>query len=94
MKLIDPVVALPTAQSEKFIRKFGLWSDDQHMQAAALKERVLKEDIRLFRVAWADPQGVSRAKTVTQAAFLGDEGFLASALRCSLTKTHGIFGRT
>ena len=71
MKLIDPVVALPTAQSEKFIRKFGLWSDDQHMQAQALKERVLKEDIRLFRVAWADPHGVSRAKTVTRAAFLG-----------------------
>jgi glutamine synthetase len=71
MTLSGPVVAPPMAQGEKFVRKFGLWSDDQHRQAAAIKERVRQEDIRLFRVAWADPHGVSRAKTLTRTAFMG-----------------------
>src|SRR3990172_5042878 len=52
-----------------FIEKHGLWTDEQRRQAEALKQRVEKEDLRLIRLAWADPHGCSRAKAVTVPAF-------------------------
>src|SRR5476651_1476308 len=58
-------------REEGFIQRHGLWTEDQHRQALVVKERVGKEKLKLFRVAWADPHGVSRAKTVTVPAFLG-----------------------
>src|SRR5215216_4087237 len=59
------------ARGEGFISKHGLWTEDQHRQALTIKERIEKENLKLFRVAWADPHGASRAKTLTVAAFLG-----------------------
>ncbi len=53
-----------------FIEQHGLWSDDQRRHAEELKYRVEKDDIRLVRVAWADPHGASRAKAVTVPAFI------------------------
>ena len=53
-----------------FIEKFGLWSNDQHRLAKEIKARIKKDKLKLFRVAWADPHGASRAKTVTVPAFL------------------------
>ncbi|GAB7549404.1 glutamine synthetase family protein [Cupriavidus sp. 8B] len=53
-----------------FIAKHGLWSDEQRRLAEEVKARVEKEKVELFRIAWADPHGVSRAKTVTLPAFL------------------------
>ena len=58
------------ATASGFIERHGLWTDDQHRLASALAARVKKEEMKLFRVAWADPHGVSRAKTVTLPAFL------------------------
>src|SRR3954468_1868278 len=58
------------ARGESFIRKHGLWTEDQHRQASTIKAQVEKENLKLFRVAWADPHGVSRAKTLTAPAFL------------------------
>ncbi len=52
-----------------FIEQHGLWSDDQRRHAEELKYRIEKDDIQLVRVAWADPHGASRAKTVTVPAF-------------------------
>ena len=52
-----------------FIEQHGLWSDDQRRHAEELKYRIEKDDIQLIRVAWADPHGASRAKTVTVPAF-------------------------
>ena len=40
-------------------------------RAQPIKARVKKDKLKLFRVAWADPHGASRAKTVTLPAFLG-----------------------
>jgi glutamine synthetase len=57
-------------QSQGFIEKHGLWTEDQTRQAAELKRRVQKEDLRFVRVAWADPHGASRAKAVTVPAFI------------------------
>src|SRR4029077_20411189 len=54
-----------------FIEKFGLWSNDQNRLAKEIKARIKKDKLKLFRVAWADPHGASRAKTVTVPAFLG-----------------------
>jgi glutamine synthetase len=54
-----------------FIEKHGLWSADQRRQAEQIKARIKKDKLKLFRVAWADPQGASRAKTVTVPGFLG-----------------------
>ena len=54
-----------------FIEKHGLWSNDQRRQADEIKARVKADGLKLFRMAWADPHGASRAKTVTVPAFLG-----------------------
>ena len=53
-----------------FIEQHGLWTDDQRRHAEELKLRIEKDDIRLVRVAWADPHGASRAKAVTVPAFI------------------------
>src|SRR5262249_52323599 len=53
-----------------FIERNDLWTDDQHRLAKSLGARVKKEKLKLFRIAWADPHGASRAKTVTLAASL------------------------
>ena len=53
-----------------FIEQHGLWSDGQRRHAEELKYRVEKDDIKLVRVAWADPHGASRAKAVTVPAFI------------------------
>src|SRR5262249_52520085 len=53
-----------------FIERHGLWSADQRRLAASIKARVKRDGLKLFRLAWADPHGASRAKTVTVPAFL------------------------
>lgn len=58
-------------KDDGLIRKLGLWTDDQHRQAKAIEEQVRSGGLKLFRLAWADIHGVSRAKTVTLPAFLG-----------------------
>jgi glutamine synthetase len=58
------------ARKEGFIAKHNLWSADQIRRANELKAMIKKGKIELFRIAWADPHGVSRAKTVTLPAFL------------------------
>jgi len=58
------------ATASGFIERHGLWTDDQYRFAKALAARVKKEKLKLFRVAWADPHGASRAKTVTLPAFM------------------------
>jgi glutamine synthetase len=54
-----------------FIEKHGLWTEEQRRQADELKRRIEKDDLRLLRLAWADPHGASRAKSVTAPAFMG-----------------------
>ena len=54
-----------------FIARHNLWSADQKRRAEEIKAQVEKDNIELFRIAWADPHGASRAKTVTRPAFLG-----------------------
>lgn len=58
-------------RGDGFIRKHGLWGDDHDRQASAIRARAEEEGLKLFRVAWVDPHGVSRAKTLTLPAFLG-----------------------
>ena len=53
-----------------FIEQHGLWSGDQRRLAGQIKARIRKDKLKLFRVAWADPHGVARAKTITVPAFL------------------------
>jgi glutamine synthetase len=53
-----------------FIEKHGLWTDERRRQAETLKQRLRKEDLRLIRLAWADPHGCSRAKAVSVPVFL------------------------
>lgn len=59
------------ARSDTFIRRFDLWTEDQHRQANAIRERAQSGELKLFRLAWADIHGVSRTKIVTLPAFLG-----------------------
>jgi glutamine synthetase len=53
-----------------FIKQHGLWSAEQHRLAAELGRRIAKSDIKLIRLAWADPHGASRTKVVTAPVFL------------------------
>jgi glutamine synthetase len=53
-----------------FIARHALWTDEQRRQAQELKRRVKQEDLRLVRLAWADPHGAARAKAVTVPVFL------------------------
>src|ERR1700749_1158842 len=59
------------AAKASFIQKHGLWTDEQRRATEAVKARAKKDKLKLFRVAWADPHGASRAKTLTLPAFLG-----------------------
>jgi glutamine synthetase len=56
--------------STGFIERHALWSDEQHRLAAELASRVRGANLRLIRLAWADPHGASRAKAVTVPVFL------------------------
>jgi len=52
-----------------FIERHGLWTDEQRRQAEEIKRRIETDNIRLVRLAWADPHGASRAKAVTAPTF-------------------------
>lgn len=56
--------------TQSFIDKHGLWTDEQRRAAEELKRRLRREQPHFVRLAWADPHGASRAKTVTLPAFL------------------------
>src|SRR5262245_7724146 len=58
-------------QPAGFIAAHALWTEAQMRQAEELKHRLEKGDLKLVRLAWADPHGYSRAKEVTVPAFLG-----------------------
>jgi glutamine synthetase len=53
-----------------FIEKYSVWSDEQRRLAADLGARIRGANLRLIRLAWADPHGASRAKAVTVPVFL------------------------
>ena len=50
--------------SVDFIRRHGLWTDEQHAAAEEIVARVAAEDLRAVRVNTADPHGKLRGKTV------------------------------
>ena len=52
-----------------FIERHGLWTEDQARQAADLLRQIEAENLNLIRLAWADPHGAARAKTVAAAVF-------------------------
>jgi glutamine synthetase len=52
-----------------FIRRFGLWTPEQHAAAEAVAARVAEEDLRTVRVTTADPHGKLRGKTVLAGLF-------------------------
>jgi glutamine synthetase len=56
-------------ESFQFIKRHGLWSDEQARQAVELQHRIEAGDLNLIRVAWPDPHGAIRAKAVTVPAF-------------------------
>src|SRR3981189_1784765 len=51
-----------------FIDRHGLWTDEQRRQAEEVKRRVKKDNLKLVRLAWADPHGAARAKAVSPPA--------------------------
>lgn len=53
-----------------FIKRHGLWTAEQTKLADELRKRVEKDRIRLIRLAWADPHGCIRSKTLTVPAFM------------------------
>ena len=60
----------PITNITPFIERHKLWTDDQVRFAEQVKRRVEVDGINLVRLAWADPHGASRAKTVSISAFL------------------------
>jgi glutamine synthetase len=59
-----------TKSPAAFIEKHGLWTGGQRRQAQELKRRVQKDKLQLIRLAWSDPHGYARAKTVSPEVFL------------------------
>ena len=53
-----------------FIERHALWTDEQKALAGELASRIRSANLRLIRLAWADPHGASRAKAVSVPAFL------------------------
>ncbi|MBC7804240.1 MAG: glutamine synthetase [Candidatus Parcubacteria bacterium] len=53
-----------------FIEQHSVWGDEQKRLAADLGARIRGANLRLIRLAWADPHGASRAKSVTVPVFL------------------------
>lgn len=82
-----------------FIARHGLWNGEQSRLAAELRRRIEQQEVKLVRVAWADPHGASRAKTVTLPAFLGalDNGYninvATSTLDASGARSFSSFSR-
>lgn len=65
-----------------FIERNGLWSDVQRKAAAEIESQLA--DLGLVRVAYSDPHGLARSKTLTTAAF-------RTALRNGLDASPGPF---
>ena len=86
-------------QTQAFIEKYGLLTDDERRQADEIKRRVEKDDLHLVRIAWADPYGASRAKALTRSAFLSalTSGFTTTVATSTLdsagTRTFSSFTR-
>ena len=86
-------------QTQAFIEKYGLLTDDERRQADEIKRRVEKDDLHLVRIAWADPYGASRAKALTTRAFLSalTSGFTTTVATSTLdsagTRTFSSFTR-
>jgi glutamine synthetase len=82
-----------------FIDRHGLWTAEQRRQAQEVTRRVKKEKLRFVRLAWSDPHGYSRAKTLTIPAFLGalrsgfNIGVAASTLDSAGARTFASFTR-
>ncbi|MFM1815594.1 MAG: hypothetical protein RLZ98_2289 [Pseudomonadota bacterium] len=55
----------------RFIERHGLYTEEHRHRIEEIKERLVHEDVRLVRLAWADPHGYSRVKMLTVPAFLG-----------------------
>ena len=53
-----------------FIARHGLFTDEQRRQAEDVRRRIAQDNLRLVRLAWADPHGAARAKAVTAPAFI------------------------
>src|SRR5256885_10056967 len=60
-----------------FMETYGIWSEEERRRADELKKRIRKDEVRLIRLAWADPHGASRAKMLSAPAFLAalDAGY-------------------
>ena len=56
--------------SPTFVEELGLWSNEQVLVAAELKDRLEEENLHLIRLAWVDSHGAVRAKEVSIPVFL------------------------
>ena len=52
-----------------FIERHGLWDDEQRRRARDLPAEADAHGLHLVRLAWADPHGAARAKSVSLDAF-------------------------
>src|SRR5262245_34633038 len=69
-RLAAPHGTIQVTKSLGFIAKHELWTEEQRRQAEDLKRRIATDDLKLVRLAWADPHGAARAKAVTPPVFL------------------------
>lgn len=56
--------------TQKFIQKYGLWTEEQQAAAEDLEGRVKDMGLRQVRIAWGDQHGLIRGKTVEVDHFL------------------------
>ncbi len=65
-----------------FVRRHGLWSDEQHEAAARLKRIVEEQKLEVIRFSFPDQHGILRGKTLVAA-----EALAALESGCSITTT-------
>src|SRR5262245_7281192 len=69
-RLAGPHGTTQVTKSLGFIAKHGLWTEEQRRQAEDLERRIATDNLKLVRLAWADPHGAARVKAVTPPVFL------------------------
>ncbi|WP_284946433.1 glutamine synthetase family protein [Acidisoma cladoniae] len=57
------------SKTKSFVHDNGLWTDDQHRQAAEIVDRLETDKIKFVRIGWGDQHGIVRGKTVSIAEF-------------------------
>ena len=65
-----------------FIKRHGLWSDEQHAAAKRLRQAVEEQKLEVIRLSFPDQHGILRGKTL-----VASEALASLENGCTITTT-------